>query len=155
MADLTLVTYCGLYCGLCSQRARVPRQARELRDTMSTEGYEYWAREIPGFDEFWAFLASLCDPDEACPGCRQGAGPPFCAIRKCALSRDIDVCTECGEYPCHRIAQLAQGYPTLVADGERMVAIGMNAWIEEQEERRKTGFVYADIRYHPYQVPEE
>ena len=155
VTDLKLVTYCGLYCGLCAQRTRVPRQARALRDTMRTEGYEDWAREIPGFDEFWRFLASLCHPDEACPGCRQGAGPPFCGIRKCALGRGIDVCVQCREYPCRRIAELAQGYPTLLADGERMVTIGISAWIEEQEERRKTGFAYADIRCYPYQVPEE
>lgn len=155
MADLTLVAYCGLYCGLCAQRARVPRQARALKHTMSTEGYEYWAGEIPGFDEFWGFLASLCDPDEACPGCRRGAGLPFCGIKKCALSRDVDVCARCEEYPCHRIAELGRGYPTLLADGERMAALGMDAWIEEQEERRETGFAYADIRCHPFQVPEE
>lgn len=153
MADLRLVTYCGLYCGLCAQRGRVPIQAAELRDTLRTEGYEYWAIEQPDFAEFWRYLGSLCDPEQACPGCRQGAGPPFCGIRNCALGRGVDVCSECLEYPCHRVEELAQGYPTLLADGARMVAIGMEAWIEEQEERRKTGFAYADVRCDPYQVP--
>lgn len=154
MGDLTLVTYCGLHCGLCAQRGRIPHQASELRDTMSTEGYESWATDMPGFSEFWQFLTDLGDPDQACPGCRQGAGPPFCGIRKCASGKGIDVCPECDEYPCHRIAELAQGYPTLLADGERMCAIGLDAWIEEQEERMDRGFVYADIRCHPYEVPE-
>ena len=58
-------------------------------------------------------------------------------------------------YPCHRITALAKGYPTLIADGERMKRIGIDAWIEEQEKRVKTGFVYADIRCYPYNVPED
>ena len=33
--------------------------------------------------------------------------------------------------------------------------IGIEAWIEEQEERAKAGFVYADIRCHPYDIPRE
>jgi len=45
------------------------------------------------------------------------------------------------------------GYPTLIADGKRIKKIGIDAWIEEQEERVKTGFAYADIRCYPYEVP--
>jgi hypothetical protein len=33
--------------------------------------------------------------------------------------------------------------------------IGIEAWIQEQKERSKTGFVYADIRCHPYNVPRD
>jgi hypothetical protein len=42
MADLTLVTHCGLYCGLCSERGRIPQQASALRELMAKEGYENW-----------------------------------------------------------------------------------------------------------------
>jgi hypothetical protein len=155
MADLTLVTYCGLYCSLCAERGRIPRQARTLYDTMVKEGYETWGSEVPGFEEFWRFLANLCDPDSTCPGCRQGGGPPFCGIRKCARRRGVEVCAFCDETPCERILSLAEGYPTLVSDGERMREIGLEAWIQEQEARAETGFAYADIRCHPYEVPSE
>ena len=47
------------------------------------------------------------------------------------------------------------GYPTLIADGKRIKKIGIDAWIEEQEERVKTGFAYADIRCYPHEVPDE
>jgi hypothetical protein len=50
---------------------------------------------------------------------------------------------------------LAEGYPTLVADGKRMLRVGIDRWIWEQEERSRSGFAYIDIRYHPYSVPEE
>ena len=48
-----------------------------------------------------------------------------------------------------------QGYPTMLADGQRMKAKGLSAWVLEQEERRKTGFAYVDIRCYPYQVPDK
>ena len=152
---LKLVTYCGLYCELCAERGRIPKQADVLRASMTKEGYELWSKEIPCFNEFWKFLTNLCDPEKACPGCREGGGPPFCSIRKCAREREVDVCVFCENYPCERIEMLAKGYPTLIPDGERLKEIGIEAWLGEQKERAKTGFAYADIRCHPYNVPSE
>ena len=151
--EMKLVTYCGLYCGLCAQRGRIPPQAAALKESMVKEGYEFWGKGIPGFKEFWEFLSRLCDPDKSCPGCRQGGGPPFCSIRKCARKRKVDVCVYCQEYPCERVVQIAEGYPTLISDGKRIKKIGAEAWIKEQEDRGKTGFAYADIRCHPFDVP--
>ena len=50
---------------------------------------------------------------------------------------------------------IAEGYPTLLADGQRIKKIGLEAWVQEQEERAKTGFAYVDIRCYPYGVPED
>ena len=156
MDNLKLVTYCGLYCGLCVARGRIPRQASALRETMVKEGYEQWAKDFrPGFEGFWEFLGNLCDPDKNCPGCRQGGGPPFCGIRKCAVKRKVDVCAFCEEFPCEKVLMIAKGYPLLIPGGERMKEIGIEAWIAEQEERATTGFVYSDIRRHPYDIPRE
>jgi len=152
---LRLVTYCGLFCELCAQRERIPRQADALRQSMAKEGYDSWGKEIPGFSEFWKFLTNLCEPDNSCAGCRQGGGNPFCSIRKCALERKIDICVFCREYPCKRVQALAKGYPTLIADGERIKEIGIDAWIVEQKERARTGFAYVDIRCRPYSIPDE
>jgi hypothetical protein len=44
---------------------------------------------------------------------------------------------------------------TLVADANRMKEIGIDAWIAEKEERRKTGFAYVDVRCQPYDIPDE
>ena len=155
MTDLRLVTYCGLYCGLCAQRNRIPRRAESLREAMRIEGYEHWGAELQGFNEFWTFLGALAESEAKC-SCREGGcGPPFCGIRKCAQEKGVQVCALCDEYPCHRIDGIAKGYPLLLADGTRMKEIGLEAWIEEQEERSKTGFAYADIRCYPYEVPSE
>ncbi|MCR4407622.1 MAG: hypothetical protein NUW24_12000, partial [Anaerolineae bacterium] len=34
------VAYCGLYCGLCASRRRIPQQAAALRETLRREGYD-------------------------------------------------------------------------------------------------------------------
>jgi hypothetical protein len=155
MADLTHVTYCGLYCGLCSMGGRIPGQAQALRDSLRKDGAEGWGPHVPGFPEFWSYLLKLSESAETC-SCREGAcGPPFCTIRKCAPERGVGVCPFCQDYPCDRILGLAKGYVTLLADGARMKEIGLDRWIEEQEERKATGFAYVDIRCHPYSVPDK
>ncbi|MFA4987522.1 MAG: DUF3795 domain-containing protein [Candidatus Brocadiia bacterium] len=148
MPDLTQVSYCGLYCGLCSIRNRIPRQAAELRDSMLKEGMDQWGQYIPGFEGFWKFLNSLPENEQKC-SCRAGCGNPACEIRGCARAKGVDVCPFCAEYPCQRIKALAKGYFFMMADAARMKEIGLDAWIAEQEERAKTGFAYVDIRCKP------
>lgn len=155
MENLEQVTYCGLYCGLCSSKYRIPERARLLKDTMQKEGWDVWGKETPGFKEFWSFLSFLVESGANC-SCRTGkCGPPFCTIRKCAPEKGLDVCVYCEDYPCDRILGIAKGYVTMLADGQRMKEIGLEAWIQEQEERRKTGFAYVDIRCYPYDVPDK
>jgi len=147
MADLKYVTYCGLYCKLCTTIARAPRQARDLRDTMRRDGWEHYGEMVhPGFGDFWRILNELGADDETCLGCRGGCGRPDCEIRVCARERQVEICPLCDDCPCERVEALGRSYPTLIADGARLRAVGIDAWIAEQEERRATGFAYADIR---------
>ena len=147
MDALKHVTYCGLYCGLCAEIARVPAQAKALRDTLRAEGWEHFGESVrPGFKEFWECLEFFSRDEGACPGCRAGGGFPGCEIRKCAQERELLVCSECGDFPCENIEKLGEAYPLLIADGHRQKKIGLDAWIAEQEGRRATGFCYADIR---------
>ena len=155
MTDLRLITYCGLYCGLCSLKCRIPQRAQALHDSMQKDGYDHWGQNIPGFTEFWEFLDRLVE-SESKRSCREGTcGAPFCTIRKCAREKNIDICISCEDYPCNRIDGIAEGYPTLLSDGKRIKDIGIAGWIEEQEERAKSGFAYVDIRCYPYEVPEK
>jgi hypothetical protein len=155
MDKLEQVTYCGLYCGLCPARNRIPRQAGELRSTMQKEGWDVWGREQENFNEFWSFLNRLAEMESECSCRLNKCGPPFCGIRTCAQSKGVEVCVFCEDYPCHRILGIAKGYVNLLADGERMKEKGLDIWIEEQEERRKTGFAYSDIRNYPYEIPDK
>jgi len=148
--EMKYVTYCGLYCGLCSSRGRIPQQSRVLRDSMVKDGYDQWGEQyLPNFKEFWTFLNARCEPDKCCPGCRQGGGNPECDIRKCAQKRNVEICVNCDDYPCERISGisgLGKIYPTLIADGQRLKEIGIDRWVQEQKKRAETGFVYSDIR---------
>lgn len=154
---LKLVAYCGLYCDLCAERNRMPYQAAALRQTMTKGGWHQLGKTVPGFKDFWKFLAGLARPDGACLGCRAGGGPPspFCKIRECARKRKVEVCPFCSDFPCRLIGRLAQSYVTLIADGKRMKKLGLDAWVAEQKKRAKTGFCYVDIRCSPYSVTGE
>ena len=143
---MELVTYCGLYCNLCAERARIPHRAAALQAAMVEEGWPFWGPGVPGFDDFWAFLEGLA-LGEGCPGCRAGGGFPGCQIRICARERGLDVCSQCTGFPCEHIKALAARYPTLIADNARMKAVGLEQWLVEQEERARRGVIYADIRY--------
>lgn len=144
--SLALVTYCGLYCELCSARARIPRQAAALQQAMADEGWPSWGQEVPGFAEFWQFLGAL-QADGGCPGCRAGGGYPGCQIRACARERGMALCGQCADFPCDHVEALAARYPTLLADNARLQAVGLEQWLEAQAERAARGVVYADFRY--------
>jgi hypothetical protein len=145
--QFTFVTYCGLYCGLCAERGRIPKQAAALRQAMAEEGWPYWGPTMPGFDEFWRFLEGL--REGGCPGCRAGGGFPGCQIRVCARERGLDLCSQCPDFPCRPIEILAARYPTLLGDNRRLRAVGLARWLGEQEERARRGVVYADFRHPP------
>jgi hypothetical protein len=149
ISKLKFVTYCGLYCGLCANMARIPKQAQALRETMTKEGYECFGKDsIEGFEPFWKVLEGLGRMDETCPGCRSGkCGYPGCKIRECAPAKRVEVCSACPEFPCKHFEGLAARYPNLIADAKRQQKVGLDQWIQEQEERARTGFSYVDIRY--------
>jgi len=145
---LKLVAYCGLYCGLCAQKNRIPRQAAQLMETLHEEGFDDFYKYVPemkkNFPPFWKFLEELAKMDCSCKG---EGGPSNCEIRFCAKEKGVDTCPFCDEYPCVKVQRLSEHYATLVQDGRRMRKIGIKKWVEEQNERQKRGFAYSDIRY--------
>jgi hypothetical protein len=143
------VTYCGLYCKLCAQQSRIPKQASQLKQSLREEGFDDFYQYVPEMKEvfptFWQFLQKLATFD--C-NCRAGkGGPPDCQIRSCAKGKSIQVCPQCKNYPCMLIQSLSEHYPTLIQDGKRLQMVGIEKWVKEQEKRVERGVVYADIRY--------
>jgi len=146
--NLDEVTYCGLYCGLCASRRRIPQKAAALRETLRKEGYDRGYFDLPGLAEifapFWEGLNYLADTP--CTGCRAGGGYPTCAVRACAGEREVTACPLCIDCPCQRVEML-RNYPAYQADAHRMQQVGLEQWIAEREARAATGFAYADIRF--------
>lgn len=142
------VALCGLYCGLCASRRRIPELASRLSRALVEEGYDQGYYDIPGLQErfpaFWDGLRVLATAP--CVGCRGGGGNPGCAIRQCALERQVVACPYCSEFPCERLDAL-RAYPLYRSDAERLRSIGIEAWAGEQEGRSQAGFCYADVRH--------
>jgi len=131
-----------------ASRNRIPKQAKKLQEALHEEGMDKWYEYVPTikdtFPTFWKFLQNLTGSDCAC---RTGGGPPDCGIRACARQKQIGLCPQCGEFPCRLIQDLAEHCPSLIQDGKHLQKIGLQKWIEEQEQRAKRGVVYADFRY--------
>jgi hypothetical protein len=126
MSDLQNVTYCGLYCKLCATKSRIPKRAKALKDALMVDSWDDYGEYIlPGFKRFWSTLNELADFDNTSSDCRGGCGDPDCDIRRCATDQKIDLCPFCGQYPCKHIIKLAQRYPNLIGDSERLKKIGV------------------------------
>ena len=63
---LKYLTYCGHYCGLCAERAKIPQKAKMLKDAMMDEGWHRWYAEYELMSEtfpiFWNFLVESVNP---------------------------------------------------------------------------------------------
>ncbi len=124
-----IVGYCGLYCGLCANRNRIPEHAKLLQNTLHDEGFDSLYQYIPSmkdtFPPFWKFLNSLVKMDCTC---KTGGVPPDCKIRDGAKKKEADTCPFCTEYPCNLIENLAEHYAMAIQDGKRLKRIGMKTW---------------------------
>jgi len=102
-----LIAYCGLYCDDChGHNGRIPDLARDLRKELRAARYEKFAefisgysfgKDFAGYDECYKVLGAMVK-FRCCKGCRAGGGSPFCKIRKCAESKELEGCWECGEF---------------------------------------------------------
>lgn len=91
-------------------------------------------------------------PDEAvsCKGCRRQDGKHFhiprgCVTLECAKMKGVDLCCDCGEFPCAMLAPLAdqaQRYPHnfKLYNLCRIKKVGVDKWIEESGDIRKKYF---------------
>ena len=148
MADLKYVTYCGLYCKQCANMTYIPQQAKALYNTLKREGFDFFGPYgSEKFNDFWDYLQQLADQDRTIPGCRGGCGDPNCKVRICAREKDVEICVYCDEYPCGNFEMLIKRYPALLGDGQKLNAIGIDAWLEAQEERCRRGYCFSDSRY--------
>ena len=149
MERLNEVGYCGVYCPNCEARCQIPARATALIRAMKAAQYDDWCPPAT-----WKFLNDLTD-EAVLKRCRkETCGAPHCAMRKCAKDKGIEVCPLCADYPCAMIQELTRTNPTMIFDGQRMREIGVEPWIEEQEERRRNGFCYGDVRCGRDIIPE-
>lgn len=84
-----------------------PQKAKDLRTLVTRFGVKEWAGLVPGgkeidFGNLDKALLWIAE-NTACPGCKEGGGPPDCDIRKCAKERGLGDCVKCPDLePCDR-----------------------------------------------------
>jgi hypothetical protein len=112
---------CGIACGLCDLgNGTVAGSARKVGDYLQNYGVFQWASLLPGGSDidFDQLLKSLdwVSTSIGCPGCEKGGGPPDCTIRKCAVEKGHDICSECpGLEGCDKFGWLGDYGGTLKA----------------------------------------
>lgn len=113
-------SYCGLYCGGCGivhsiERGTLEEMAAKWESTPEKmECYGCKSEHIAGFSQ-------------------------NCRIRKCAIDKGFEFCSECGEYPCETLMdflELQSCHPKIHLNNlHRLRVKGLETWLSEQETR--------------------
>ena len=153
-----LMTYCGGYCRECSlftEYQALREAAALIGELIDVHGLQNW---IPGswlpeaenkfdFAEFRKGLAFFSDPESwhVCrKTCKDGGGFPECPIRICCRERGLDLCFDCGDFPCEKV----KGYPNMIKRGGEYKKLGRDEWLREQEKKASQGYeLFADKYY--------
>jgi hypothetical protein len=160
MADLAelgrLVTYCGGFCGSCGMyKGRViAKVAADLKELIDTHDFAEWVpvyEDIDfSFDDFQRGLEFFSDEERGpyCQHpCKEGGGAP-CQIRPCAREKGFDVCFECPEFPCEKLAWVIERHPERLEDHERFKALGWQGWIDFYQARAEKGYARSTGKYY-------
>jgi hypothetical protein len=102
-----LIAYCGLYCGDChGHLGKIPDLARDLRKELRAAQYakfaallaeQGWGKIFEHYDHCYELLGAMMK--FRCKiGCRQGGGPPYCKIRTCCQTKELEGCWQCEEF---------------------------------------------------------
>ncbi len=127
--DTKLIAPCGIDCSIC-----------ELYKTNITDEFAATVSERTG---------RLKDklPCEGCkPGhgnCTTMTGP--CLTFECVTKKGVEYCFECDEFPCEKLAPVAQGadrfpHNIKVYNLCRMKLVGVEKWAAEESEKIKTNY---------------
>jgi len=160
MRDEDLITYCGYYGGTCARYRGYTAfrgAAAMLAELCDAHGYHHWMPgEVKEFDypEFRKGLEFFSRDDTwfVCQACCKGAGggPPGC-VRSCCEERGVDVCFECAEFPCDRVADDEE----MVARGQEYQRLGRDEWLRRQVEKARQGWELHTGKRYRIEVTED
>lgn len=124
-----LAAPCGLYCGACSIYVAGRRGDSKRLDQIATGMAQYLGRPVEVED----LACEGCLSEVIALQCRD------CVLRACAFGKGLTHCAQCSDFPCQQIIAFNNdGMPhhSEVLDNiQRQQVIGIDAWLEEQEER--------------------
>ncbi len=112
MVDNNLAAPCGIYCGACRQ------YLLWKKDLLEERGYKQGCKGCRIRNKNCAFIRRDCP-----------------ALRK----KEIDFCYECDQFPCQKLQKIDTHYQekysvNMVKNLKRIEEIGVEKWLQEQEE---------------------
>ena len=75
-----------------------------------------------------------------CPGCGGGAGNQSCTLARCAMTQQVEFCSQCPQYPCSKYDGI-DAYDSFIshqnqtANLEQIKLTGLDAYKKDLEER--------------------
>lgn len=102
------VSFCGSYCGVCAsftgKKQNAARKALSTVEKRKSEFQKLFADEDirEGIVQVLTKQAS-----SLCPGCKALVNNPkeayICKIRQCCSGKNLDLCSECEDFPCETL----------------------------------------------------
>lgn len=148
-----LMTYCGGFCGTCARSVSYTAfrdAAALLAELADAHGFQHWMPEAAkefSYSEFRKGLEFFADPDSwlVCKrGCRAGdGGPPFC-VRECCRQHNVDVCFDCGDFPCDK----TRPFEGIEKRGEEYAELGRAEWLRRRANMARRGFEAHTGKYY-------
>ena len=153
MNSKDLMTYCGGYCGVCARFlgfTAFREAALLLGELADAHGFQHWMpKAVKEFDyaEFRKGLAFFGDPESwlICRKCCKGGdGRPDCEIRNCCQERELDICFDCGEFPCGKVKENTR----MIKRANEYKKLGKDEWLREQVKKANQGFELHTEKYY-------
>jgi hypothetical protein len=164
-AETCLIAPCGIYCGACDIKlGRSTGLAREMHRILdgfnfADVGPFFMGVEQERLVDFLNILEQWGN-GAACPGCNGGGGNPNCTIRACVQRQGFMTCAECKDVPCRPSAEGGNWLEDTAAflemitrryggwnvkNLERIQEVGYRRFIDEMEEKVRSGFMTGDV----------
>ena len=156
MKDEHLLTYCGVHGATCA-RWHGSTQFREFAESLGEiadgHGFQHWMpHAVKEFDyaQFRKGLEFFSRDDTwlVCRKCCRGGDGPQCRTRDCCRARGVDVCFECGEFPCDTIGD----HSAITERARRYRELGRAAWLREQAELASQGYEHHTGKCYQWNV---
>jgi hypothetical protein len=148
---VSLVGYCGLYCGACRVRqGKIKEAVNNLSDIIASYGFDKimpelanWEPSFKHYNEFKQVMDGLVKMFGYCPGCLDNGGDPNCKVRLCAKQKDYRTCTECNEaQSCQKLEPYRKYFDTALSSIHES---GIKGYAEKMQKKAIEG----------YSIPEE
>jgi hypothetical protein len=136
---------CGLSCAKCMVYAEgdIKRHAMELSRLLGNfdAAAARLSRFAPVFGNWPAFKELLSYfTGTTCRGCRSGECIfPTCGVKSCYLTRGVDFCSQCAEFPCKNSGFAGEMEERWLARVGRMKEVGVEAFWEETKDQPRYG----------------